>query len=87
MTDLLTSNSSALAPEMPYPTIRGVVRHKRLVTALGTAAIVALGFWLGYRTGLTEIYAIAIIAGAAAYFSLQAAIEVVELVADTLMPR
>ncbi len=83
----MSSESTAPPAAAPYPTLRAVISNKRLVTYAGAAGIFGLGCWLAYRTGLVEIVAFATLAGVATYWALTAAIEVVELVADTLMPR
>lgn len=86
--DGIMSNDSTAPPvAAPYPTLRAVISNKRLATYAGAASVFGLGCWLAYRTGLVEICAFAFFAGAATYWALTAAIEVVELVADTLMPR
>ncbi|GAA4333031.1 hypothetical protein GCM10023144_23800 [Pigmentiphaga soli] len=71
----------------PYPVIRALLARKRRIPPAGGIAAVLLGCWLGWRTGFAELYPIAVLLGAAAYFALKVAVEVVELVADTLMPR
>jgi hypothetical protein len=83
----MSSDSTQPPPAAPYPTLRAVISNKRLVTSIGAAAAFALGCWLAYRTGLVEIYAFAVFAAVAVHWISTAAIEVVELVADTLMPR
>jgi hypothetical protein len=83
----LAEELSASASSAPYPVIRALIKHKKSVTAGGAAAIAFLGFWLALRTGFPEIYAFALMSAAVVYAVLRAAIEVVELVAETLMPR
>jgi hypothetical protein len=87
MSDDPNSLTAGTEPAAPYPVIRGLIRHKRAVTAGGAAVIAALGCWLALRTGFVELYAVALLVGAASYVVLLAAVEVVELVAETLMPR
>jgi hypothetical protein len=77
----------AVEPPAPFPVIRGMLRHKRRIPFGGAAALVALGWWLAYRTGLVDLYPIAVVLAAALHCVLRIAVEVVELVAETLMPR
>lgn len=83
---LNTEQSTAVAPAT-FPVLRGLIRRKRAVTMGGATAIVLLVCWLAARTGFPELYLFALLIGGAAYGVLLAAIEVVELVAETLMPR
>ena len=85
--DNMNVQAATAKPAAPYPVIRGLIRHKQAVTAGGGAAIAALVCWLALRTGFVELYALALLGGAATYLLLRAAVEVVELVAETLMPR
>lgn len=75
------------ASDMPFPVIRGLLRHQQTVTLVGPVVIAVLIAWLGYSLGVYELYVIAIVLGLFAYGALKVAIEVVALVAETLMPR
>ena len=83
------SESKELAgdPPAPFPVIRGMLRHKQGIPFGGAGAVAALGCWLGYRTGAVDLYPIAVLLALAVFFMLRVAVEVVELVAETLMPR
>ena len=74
-------------PSASWPVIRLLLAHPREVCLAGAAAVALLAFWLGWRTGWPELYAIGVLLGAAAHFVLRAAIEVVSLVAETLLPQ
>ncbi len=80
------SDPVAEMPE-PFPVIRATLKNKNLVVRSGSAAVAVLGFWLAIRTGFVEIYPMAIALAFAVNLILKAALEVVELVAETLMPR
>jgi len=70
-----------------WPVIRQLLARRRIVCLGGAAGVAALAFWLGWRTGWPELYGIGVLLGAAMHFALRAAIEVVSLVAETLMPH
>jgi hypothetical protein len=75
------------ADDAPYPAIAALLRGRRAI-ALGSA--VAAGLltgWLAWRLQWPELYALGLLAGLALYFVMRVAIEVVALVAETLMPR
>jgi hypothetical protein len=78
--------SMAGAPA-PFPVIRATLKNKRLVGLSGAVGMGALVAWLAFRTGFVELYPIAIVLGFAAHRLLKVALEVIELVAETLMPR
>ncbi|MGI4816028.1 MAG: hypothetical protein ACRYG5_20075 [Janthinobacterium lividum] len=80
-------SGQAAEPPAPFPVIRGLLARKKLVLYGGAIGVALLGFWLAFRTGFVELYPIAIVLAFVTYFVLQVAVEVVELVAETLMPR
>jgi len=70
-----------------YSTLMTILEHRSLITG-GGALFMLIGMaWCGFRTGAAEFYVLAVLAAAGVYFILKAAIEVVDLVAETLMPR
>lgn len=71
----------------PFPQIRSVLKHKRRIVGAASAGVAALGIWLAWRTGVVELYAIALVLAAAVHMAMKVAVEVIELVAETLMPR
>lgn len=87
MTNMTDKLEQAGEPPAPFPVIRATLRHKRAIPAGGAAGVAVLVGWLAYRTGLVDLYPIALILAVAAYLALRVALEVVELVAETLMPR
>ena len=78
---------NAQEPPAPFPLIRAVLRNKRLVVNVSTAAVAAVGFWAAYRTGVPDLYPLSVAMAAAIHLVLKVAVEVIELVAETLMPR
>ena len=70
-----------------WPAIRWVLARRAVVCGSAAAAVVLLGLWLAWRTGWPELVPIAAIAAAALFGVLRVAIEVVSLVAETLMPQ
>jgi hypothetical protein len=72
---------------VPFPVIRGMLKNKLLVVRGGAGAVAVLGFWLAFRTGVVDFYPVAIVLAIAVHMVLNVAVEVVELVAETLMPR
>lgn len=75
------------AESVPFPMIRGLLQHRRAVVDGTALAVAVLGIWLAARTGWVELYPLALLAAFAARAVLRVAVEVVDLVAETLMPR
>ncbi|HEY9280150.1 MAG TPA: hypothetical protein VIP51_08760 [Eoetvoesiella sp.] len=75
------------SPPAPFPLIRRLLSHKKSVINAGTAGTVALVAWAAFRTGFIDLYPVAVVLGVVVYFLLRVAVEVIELVAETLMPR
>lgn len=71
----------------PFPRIRFVLRNKRRIAGIATGGAALLGIWLAVRTGIVDFYALALLLAAAVHMVTNVAIEVIELVAETLMPR
>lgn len=70
-----------------FAAIKSLLKHKALVVWVGTIGIALVMIWLGFRTGFADLYVLAAILAAVAYGVLKVAIEVVELVVQTLMPQ
>jgi hypothetical protein len=70
-----------------WPAIRTLLAQRRAIAAGGALATVVLGLWLAWRTGWPELALFGVAAGLAMFFVLRVAIEVVSLVAETLMPQ
>ena len=81
-----TYNATEGAPA-PYPTIKMALKNKRLIPAAASGATLLLGSWLAYRTNTVDFYLMSFVVAAGVYLVLKIALEVIELVAETLMPR
>lgn len=71
----------------PYPTIGALLARKSMVIWIGTLGMLVIVSWVAYRTGVVELYPLALLVAAAIHLVLKVAVELVQLVADTLMPR
>ncbi|RYF57905.1 MAG: hypothetical protein EOO27_14155 [Comamonadaceae bacterium] len=80
-----TDDFATTAPA--FPMLNTVARHARMLSYGAGVGMLAISLWLGLRMGWIELYVLAPIAGALAYFSVRLAAEMVTLVAETLMPR
>jgi len=84
------TQSASLATVQPpedYRSLRFALRHgKALRLGAGVAAAGIIG-WIGTRTGLPELWAVGAAAGVALHFVLKVALDVLALVADTLLPQ
>lgn len=70
-----------------YPTLLAILAHRRAITVGGALFLFIVFAWCGYQSGMVELYVLAVVAASGAYFVVKAVIEVVDLVAETLMPR
>lgn len=70
-----------------WPAIRSLLAWRDRIALGGAAAVLLLALWLAWRTGWPELALIGIAAAVAMRFVLRVAIEVVSLVAETLMPQ
>lgn len=70
--------------EMTYPTIRAVVRLRRPIPPLCAAATLAI---IAYANPTAPGAIGAVIAGACVWLLAQLGVEIVEVIADTLLPR
>ena len=70
-----------------WPAIRALLAWRERITWGGALAVLLVGVWLAWRTGWPELALAGLAAAVAMRFVLRVAIEVVSLVAETLMPR
>ncbi len=70
-----------------FVAIRFVTRFGYLLPLLGAAACVLGGFGLSYSLGTTLWAVLGVVAAAVAWAGLRVAVEVIDLVAETLLPR
>ncbi|WP_157793061.1 hypothetical protein [Bordetella genomosp. 8] len=64
-----------------------LIRKKNAVVVLATLGVLLIGSWVAYRTGMVDVYVIAAVLAAATYCVMRVLVELIELVAETLMPR
>lgn len=70
-----------------YPTLLTILKYKKWITAAGAVICFLLICWFGFRADMPDLYSLAVLTGLFIYFLLKAVIEVIDLIADTLMPR
>jgi putative Ca2+/H+ antiporter (TMEM165/GDT1 family) len=75
-----------MAASKRYPAIRFVIRYGNALALLVAAAIVLLGVVVGARSGEWLNATIIVVAGALMFLLLRAFAELVDVVADTLLP-
>lgn len=69
-----------------YPAIRFVLRYGNTIAALTGAAVVLLGIW-GWLEGLGWLWGVVLVlAGLLGFLVLRTFTELVDVVADTLLP-
>lgn len=74
------------APE-DYRSLRFALRHGQAMRVGAGVAVAAVIGWIGTRTGWLELWAVGVAAGVALNFVLKVALDVLALVADTLLPQ
>lgn len=80
-------NDDFEAPPPAYPAVAALIRQARAWVWGTPLAVLLVSGWLAWRTGWPEILLAAPIAAWALHFVVRVAVDVVSLVADTLMPR
>lgn len=70
-----------------FDAIRRALRHRRPLEAIaGTAPLVA-GAWLALRTGAPDFVLAGMLVAPLTWFGMRVALDVVDVVAETLLPR
>jgi hypothetical protein len=69
-----------------YPTILFVLRHQKLIPVVAAGLILSLGLWGGYRLA-PELSLLGLVLAGVMYAVTRCFLELVQVVADTLMPR
>lgn len=82
-----TMGPAAIGTIPPYPAIRRLLAWHRGIPLVGAAFALVLGAIAGWRLMWPELYFVGGAAALAAHFLLRVALEVVQLVAETLMPQ
>ncbi|WP_066271774.1 hypothetical protein [Hydrogenophaga palleronii] len=70
-----------------YPAVVALIRHARAWTWGASLAVLVVFGWLAWRTGWPELLLAGPFAAWVLHFVVRVAVDVVSLVADTLMPR
>lgn len=75
-----------MAANKQYPAIRFVIRQGNAMAFVVAAAIVLLGLYIGVAAGQWLTATVVIAVGVLAYLLLRTFAELVDVVADTLLP-
>ena len=70
-----------------YNAVNFALVYRRALTALFTFAPIALGLWGTWRTGATDWLVIGLLIAPLAYLMIRVALELIDLIADTLIPK
>ncbi len=70
-----------------YPMISFLLRFKKLLPWAAAALVLAAGLWGLYRTGVPEWAVGGVIMAAVIYVVVTAALEVVHVISDVLIPQ
>ncbi len=70
-----------------YKTLDRLIRHKHWLPEAAAALCVAAGAWGLLRTGYLEFLFAGLALGAVAYVAVKAALELVHLITDMLLPK
>ncbi|HTH80791.1 MAG TPA: hypothetical protein VL593_17590 [Ramlibacter sp.] len=76
-----------MSDTLRWPAIRSLLAWRDRITWGGALLVLLLAAWLAWRTGWPELALAGVVAAIAMHFVLRVAIEVVSLVAETLMPQ
>jgi len=71
----------------PYPAVNMLLARRKLIPPIGAVLIAIVIACPAYRLGWPELYAVAVLCALCCHFILRVSIEVVQLVAETLMPQ
>lgn len=80
-------NDNMDVPTPAYPAVVTLIRQARAWTWGAPLAVLVVLAWAAWRTGWPELLLAAPFAAWALHFVVRVAVDVVSLVADTLMPR
>ena len=70
-----------------YPTIRFLARHGRALALAGAVVPAGIGLYGYYRTGAVEFLLGGALCAVIGYGLLRVGAEIIEVIADTLLPR
>ncbi len=70
-----------------YPMIARALRWKRVIPSVIASLLLLAGVWAMVRTGIPEMLLCGVVLAAAGYIVVQIALELIEVISDTLLPR
>ncbi|MDA4848527.1 hypothetical protein [Hoeflea poritis] len=73
--------------DQDYPSIRFAIKNKPLIEWVAAGYVLVTGFALFFHTGAMLVLPLAALSAVAAFAIVRLLIEIVALVADTMMPR
>ena len=74
-------------PVDQYPTLMGLLRLRAVLPGAAALLVVALGGLISFETGRPHWVIGGLVLGVIAFFLLRAALELLDLVTDLLVPR
>jgi hypothetical protein len=75
-------------PRLPqYPALQFLTRRRKSIPLAAAVIVFALGLWLSLRTGATDVAVIGVALAVIVRFLARAALELLELVTELLIPR
>lgn len=72
---------------MPYPFLRAVLAHRAAMPAAAFLLFLAGGLYAGWRAALPDLAVAGLVLGLAAAAAARLLVEVLELLADMLLPK
>lgn len=74
--------------QMPsYPMIALALRWKRAIPFVVAGLLLLTGAWAMVRTGIPEMLLCGVVLAAVGYIVVRIALELIEVISDTLLPR
>lgn len=70
-----------------YPTIALLLRHKKTVPLLVAGIFVLAGLWGALRLSAPDLFVAGLVVAAAFFVATRCALELVQVIAETLLPR
>lgn len=74
--------------QMPnYPMIAFALRWKHVIPPIAAGLLLLAGVWAMVRTGVPEMLLCGLVLAAVGYIVIRIALELIEVISDTLLPR
>jgi len=70
-----------------FGAIRRALKHRRLLEGMAGAVPLVAGAWAAWRIGAPDLAVGGVLLAPLAWFAMRVALEVVDVVAETLLPR